>query len=167
MTNSQPHQTTRRRAGRRPASRIDLVILSNDNGPIAESSRTAAGHAATASDREIDLTDEAYRAADPPACPPVSQQSATLAHLTPEEDDALPTFKNFDEKFEYLQREDARLEKQHKIEHLRTRVLGKATHQRGESLDALAEPPPPKRTVIAELPTRRATELPPDYAGHK
>jgi hypothetical protein len=66
-----------------------------------------------------------------------------------------------------LRREDARLEKQRELERLRTRVLGKTTHQRGESLDALAEPPPPKRTVFAEFPTRRATVLPPDYAGHK
>ncbi len=46
-------------------------------------------------------------------------------------------------------------------------MLGKATHQQGESLDALAKPPPPKRTVIPQLLTRRATVLPPDYASHK
>ncbi len=27
-------------------------------------------------------------------------------------------------------------------------------------------PPPPKRTVIAKLPTQQATVLPPDYADH-
>ncbi len=79
----------------------------------------------------------------------------------------MPTFENSDEELEYLQREDAHLEKQREIERLRIRVLGKATHQRGKSLDALAEPPPPKGTVIAEIPTRRATVLPPDYAGNK
>jgi hypothetical protein len=66
-----------------------------------------------------------------------------------------------------LRREDARLKKQRELKRLRTRVLGKTTHQHGESLDALAKPLPPKRTVAAELPTQRATGLPPDYASHK
>jgi hypothetical protein len=46
-------------------------------------------------------------------------------------------------------------------------VLGKTTHQRGEFLDALAEPPAPKRTAFAEVPARRAIVLSPDYGGHK
>ena len=109
--------------------RVIPVTSSNDDGPVAESRRTAAGRVATAGDCEINLTDEAHGAADPSAGPPVSQRSATLAHPTPEEDDAPPTFENSDEELEYLRREDARLEKQRKIERLRTRVLGKATHQ--------------------------------------
>ncbi len=46
-------------------------------------------------------------------------------------------------------------------------MLGKTTHQRRESLDALTEPPPPKQTVIVQLPTLRAAVIPPDYAGNK
>jgi hypothetical protein len=156
-----------RQAGHPPALRVIPVTLSNNDGPVAESSRTAAGRVATAGDCEIDLTDEAHRAADPSAGPLVSQLSATLVHPTPQEDDAPPIFENSDEELEYLWRKDDRLEKQREIKHLRTRVLCKATHQRGELLDALAEPPPPKRTFIAKLPTRRVTVLPPDYAGHK
>ncbi len=53
---------------------------------------------------------------------------ATLAHPIPEKDDALLTFEDFNEELEYLRCENARLEKQCKIEHLRTPVLGKATH---------------------------------------
>jgi hypothetical protein len=59
------------------------------------------------------------------------------------------------------------LEKQREIERLRNRVLGKTTHQWGESLDALTEPPAPKRTAFAEVPARRATVLPPNYGSHK
>jgi hypothetical protein len=100
--------------------RIAPVTSSNDDGPGAESSRTAVSRAARASDRKIDLTDEAHRAVDSSAGPPVSQWSATLAHHTPEEDAAPPTFENSDEELEYLRREDARLEKQREIECLRT-----------------------------------------------
>ncbi len=46
-------------------------------------------------------------------------------------------------------------------------MLGKITHQPGESLDALAEPPAPKLTVFAKVPLRRATVLLPDYGGNK
>ncbi len=59
------------------------------------------------------------------------------------------------------------MEKQRELERLCNRVLGKTTHQRGESLDALAEPPAPQRTDFAKVPARRATVLPPDYGGHK
>jgi hypothetical protein len=114
----------RRQAGRPPALRIILVTLFNNDGPVAESSRTATGHTATASDQEVDLTDDAHRAVAPSAGPLVSQLSATLAHPTPKEDDAPRTLENFDEMLEYLWRKDSCLEKQHKIEHLCTRVLG-------------------------------------------
>jgi hypothetical protein len=94
-----------------------------------ESSRTSADCAATAGDRKIDLTDEAGRAVDSAVGPLVSQRSATLAQPTPKEDDVHPTFENSDDELEYLQHEDACLEKQRTIECLRTRVLGKAIHQ--------------------------------------
>jgi hypothetical protein len=38
---------------------------------------------------------------------------------------------------------------------------------RGELLEALAEPPPTKLSVIAVEPIRRATVMPPEYSGHK
>jgi hypothetical protein len=135
--------------------------------PIVESTRSPARRTATAGDSEVDLADEApFRAADHYADPPVTQHSTTLGHLTPEEGDA-PLFENSDEEPEYLRREDARLEKQRKIERLRTRVLGKNTHQRGELLDALAEPPALKWPTLVKSPTKRATVMPPDYGGHK
>jgi hypothetical protein len=130
------------------------VTLSNHNRLVAESSSTAAGCVATAGKFELDLTDKAHTAADPFASPPVSKQSDTLEHSTHEEDDAPPTFENSDEELEYLWCKDACFEKQHKIEILCTRVLCKATHQQWELLNVLAGPPPPKRTVIAKLPTR-------------
>jgi hypothetical protein len=82
-----------------------------------------------AGDSKIDINDEAHRAADPPAGPLVNLPSTTLAHPTPEEDDAPPTFDDADDELKYLWRKDARLEKQRKIKRLNTRVLGKATHQ--------------------------------------
>jgi hypothetical protein len=142
-------------------------VLPNDE-LIAESSRGPAGRAATTGDHEVDLTNEAPpRAADPSAGPPISQCSATLGNPTPEEGDALPAFENSDEELEYWRREDARLEKQRELKRLCNQVLGKTIHQRGESLDALAEPPVPKQTAFAEVPARRATVLPPNYGGHK
>ncbi len=120
MTNSQPYQTTRRRAGRPPALHVAPITSSNDDGLGTESSRTAASRAARAGNHEIDLTNEAHRAADPSAGPLVSQQSTTLALHTPEEDGALPTFESSDEELEYQRREDARLEKQRKIKDLCT-----------------------------------------------
>ncbi len=45
------------------------------------------------------------------AGPPVNQRSATLAYSTSKEDDAVPTFENFDVELEFLQREEARFEK--------------------------------------------------------
>jgi hypothetical protein len=121
-----------------------------------------------ASDHEVDLTDEAPpMAADPSAGPPISQRLVTLGNPTLEEGDALPAFENSDEELMYWRREDARLEKQHELKRLRNRVLGITTHQRGESLDALAKPRAPKWTTFAEVPARRATILPPDCGGHK
>ncbi len=100
--------------------RINRVMLSNDDRPVTESSRIAAGCIATAGDRKIDLTNEAHRAVYPSAGPPVSQRSTTLAHTTLEEDDAPPIFENSDEELGYLWRKDARLEKQREIGCLRT-----------------------------------------------
>ncbi len=79
----------------------------------------------------------------------------------------LSLFENSDEELKYLQREDARLEKQCKIKSLRTRVLGKNTHQRGESLNALAEYPAPKWPTPIKMPTKRATVIPPDYGSYQ
>jgi hypothetical protein len=132
-----------------------------------ESSHTPTSCVATASHHKINLAKKVYRAADPSAGPLASQRSATLAYLTPKEDNAPPNFENSEEELKYLRREDAYVEKQHEVEPLRTQVLGKATYQCGELLDVFAKPLPPKRTVIAKLPIRRATVLPPDYTGHK
>jgi hypothetical protein len=90
-----------------------------------------------------------------------------LGHPTPEEGEAPLLFENSDEELEYLRREAARLEKQREIKRLGTRVLGKNTHQRNESLDTLTEPPAPKWPTPVELPTKWATVMPPDYGGHK
>jgi hypothetical protein len=165
-TTSQPTQAMKHRPGRSPASHV-VPVSQTDDEPIAESSRGPARRAATAGDPEVYLTKEApSRAADHSAGPPVTQCSATLGHPTPEEGEA-PLFENSDDELEYLRRKDARLEKQCEIERLRTRVLGKNTHQRGELLDALAEPPTPKRPTPVKLPTQRATVMPSDYGGHK
>jgi hypothetical protein len=116
---------------------------------------------------EVELTDKApSRAADHSASPPVTQHSLTLGHPTPEEGEAL-LFKNSDEELDYPQCENAQLEKQRKIERLLAQVLGKNTHQRGETLDTLAEPPAPKGPTPVELPTKRSTILPLDYGSHK
>jgi hypothetical protein len=90
---------------------IDLLRIADGSPPSPR---------ATASDRKIDLANEAQRAAAQSAGLPVSQWSAMLAHPTPREDDAPSTFKNSDEELKYLWREDARLEKQRKTECLWT-----------------------------------------------
>jgi hypothetical protein len=46
-------------------------------------------------------------------------------------------------------------------------VLGKTTHQRGESLDALVSPPAPKQTTFAEVPATLATVRSPNHGSHK
>jgi hypothetical protein len=74
---------------------------------------------------------------------------------------------NSDDELDYLQRENAHLEKQHKIEHLCAPVLGENTHQCSESLDSLAEPPAHKRPTPVILPTKCSTILPFHYGGHK
>jgi hypothetical protein len=68
---------------------------------------------------------------------------------------------------EHLRRVAERIRKQREIEELRRLIAGKTTHARGESLDALAEPPPPKRVVaeFATLPIQRATVYPSPYSG--
>jgi hypothetical protein len=100
MMNSQPYKTTRCQVGCPPALCVITVTSSNNDRPVTESSCTFAGCAATASDCEIDLTDEAHSATDPSAGPLVSQRSATLAHPISEEDDALLTLENSDEELE-------------------------------------------------------------------
>jgi hypothetical protein len=84
-----------------------------------------------------------------------------LMHPTHKEGEAQP-FKIHNEELEHLQRKDSCLKKQRKIERLRTCVLGKKTHQHGESLDAISEPPAPKRPAPIELPTNWATVMLPD-----
>jgi hypothetical protein len=120
-----------------------------------------------AGDLEVDLTDEApSRAADHSIDPPVTQHSATLRHPTPKVGKA-PLFRNSDEELDNLGCENARLEKQHEIERLRSQVLGKNTHQHSESLNALAEPSAPKQPTPVELSTKRSTILSLNYGGHK
>jgi hypothetical protein len=46
-------------------------------------------------------------------------------------------------------------------------VLGKNTHQHGESLNELTEPLVPKGLTSVEMPPKRATITPPDYGRHK
>jgi hypothetical protein len=104
---------------------------------------------------------------DHSADPSATQCSATLHHPIPEEGEALPLFGNSNEELEYLRYKDACLEKQRKIKCLCTQVLGKNTHQHGESLDALAEHPAPKQPTPFKMPTKRATVMPPDYGSHK
>ncbi len=89
-----------------------------------------------------------------------------LGHSTPEKGEAL-LFKNSEEELFYLQRENAHLKKQHKIELICAQVLGKNTHQRSESLDALVEPPAHKQPTSIELPIRRFTVLLLNYSSHK
>jgi hypothetical protein len=116
---------------------------------------------------KVDFTDEApSRAADHSTRPSVTQRSTTLRNPTPKKGEVL-LFENLDEELDYLQRENACLEKQREIERLRTRVLSKNTLQHGQSLDALAELPALKRPTPVKLPTKPSTVLLLDYGGHK
>jgi hypothetical protein len=90
-----------------------------------------------------------------------SQRSATLQRATPTEPGLTPAesgsnndpvFENSDDELEHLRRIAERIQKQHEIKELRRLIAGKTTHTCGESLDALAEPPPLKR-VVAEFAT--------------
>jgi hypothetical protein len=163
-TTSQPIQATKRRPGDPPALCV-VPVTQTDDEPIAESSRGPARCAATAGNPEVDLTDKVpSRAADHPAGPQVTQRSATLGHLTSEEGEA-PLFENSNEELEYLQRKHAHLEKQREIECLRTQVLGKNTHQHGDSLDAFAEHLATQRPAFTNLPLRRAPVEPPSTAA--
>jgi hypothetical protein len=75
---------------------------------------------ATAGNPEVDLTNKApSRAVDHFAGLPVAQHSAMLRHCTGDEGKA-PLFVNFDKGLEYLRRKSARLEKQRKVERLRS-----------------------------------------------
>jgi hypothetical protein len=120
-----------------------------------------------AGDLEVDVTDEApSRAADHSAGLSVTQCSAMLGHPIPKEGEA-PLLENSDEELDYPCRKNTRLEKQCNIERLCARVLGKNTHQCGESLDALAKPLAPKWPTPVRLSTKRSTILPLNYGSHK
>ncbi len=88
--------------------------------PIAESSHSLARRAATAGDPKTDLTYEApSRAVDHFTGFFMTQRSTTLVHPTSEEGEVL-LLKNSDDKLDYLQRKNARLDKQPKVTRLRT-----------------------------------------------
>jgi hypothetical protein len=125
----------------------------------------------------VDLTPGIPEApAEQPAEQSESQRSATLQHVTltkqgwtttessPSDD---PVLENLDDELEHLRRVAERIWKQRKIEELRRLITGKSTYTCGESLDALAEPSPPKQIVaeFATLPIQRATVYPSPYSG--
>jgi hypothetical protein len=130
-----------------------------NNEPVASSSRNPNGpHAAvgpaTKNENQVDLTAVIPEAlAKWPAKQSELQRSATLKHATPTEPGLTPAesgpnnnpvFENSDDVLEHLCRVAERIRKQRKIEELRRLIAGKSMHIRGESLNALAEPPPPK-----------------------
>ncbi len=124
-------------------SSVVQVTLSNYE-LLTKSSHGHAKHTAIAGNPTVDLTDEAPpMATNHSASSQTTQCSAMLGHSTAKKGDVL-LFENSDEELDYLQRKYICLEKQRRIECLRARVLGNNTHQRGESLSAIAEPRAPK-----------------------
>lgn len=85
--------------------RITAIPLSNDK-PVTESSCAPARRAATTS---YHLTKPNEESQDPSEEPWYSQWSATIAHPTPEEDDALSVLEDFDMELEYLRCKDSHL----------------------------------------------------------
>jgi hypothetical protein len=77
------------------------------------------------------------------------------------------TFDNIDDKLAYYEALAPRQDKERRLAELRRKIQRKAVHSRGELLEALAEPPPMKRSVVAVEPMRRATLMPPECSGHK
>jgi hypothetical protein len=131
----------------------------------------------TENETQVDLTADIPEAlAERQAEQSESQRSAMLQHTTPTEQGQTPAepgpitepvFETLDDELEHLHRIAERIRKQRKIEELRCLIAGKTTHARSESLDALADPPPPKR-VVAEFVTlliQRATIYPSPYSG--
>jgi hypothetical protein len=163
--------------------RVAPATTTNDE-PVASSSRgpsrpPGAVGPANKTETQVDLTAEIPEApAERPAEQSESQCSATLQHATPTEpgptpaesgpsDD--PVFENSDNELEHLRRVAEQIRKQREIEELHLLIAGKTTHACGESLDALAEPPPPKQVVaeFATLPIQRATVYPSPYSGSR
>jgi hypothetical protein len=72
----------------------------------------------------------------------------------------MPTFDNIDDKLAYYEALAAHQDKEYRLAELCRKVLGKATHSRGELLEALAEPLPTKQSVVAVEPMRRVTVMP-------
>ncbi len=114
--------------------------------------------------------------AERPAEQSASQHSAMLQHQTPTKQGPTPAesgpitepvFEDSDDELEHLHRVAERIQKQCKIEELRRLIAGKPTHARGESLEALVEPPLPKQIVaeFATLPIQRATVYLSPYSG--
>jgi hypothetical protein len=135
----------------------------NEDEPISGGSRTeGAGTAHT--DAQVNLTTEG------PAQEAESSAGTTEAQrpkVSGQVEGSTPTFDNIDDELAYYEALAARQYKERRLAELRQKVHGKATHLRGESLEALAEPPPAKRSVVAMEPIRRATVMPLEYSGHK
>ncbi len=168
ITLTQPPMATWRRLGRLLAMRV-VPLMTPNNKHVASSSHDpnepcAAAAPATGHETKVDLTAEIPDApAEWPAKQSELQHSATLQHTTPTEPGPTPAksdpnndpvFESLDHELEHLRRVAERIQKQCEIEELRRLIAGKNTHACGKSLDALAEPPLPKRVVteFATLP---------------
>jgi hypothetical protein len=77
------------------------------------------------------------------------------------------TFDNIDDELAYYEAPAPRQDKECRLVELPRKVHRKATHSRGESMEALAEPLPTEQPVVAVEPMRRATVMPPEYSGQK
>ncbi len=107
-----------------------------------------------------------------------SRSAATLQHATPTKPGLTPAessprndliFEDSDNELEHLRFVAEPIQKQRKIEELRSLNAGKTTHAHGKLLDALAKPLPPKRVVaeFATLPIQRAIVYTSSYSGRR
>jgi hypothetical protein len=131
----------------------------------------------TKNETQVDLTVEIPEApAEWPAEQSESQCSATLQYAAPTKKGQTlaepgpitePVFENSDDELKHLFRIVERIQKQREIKELHRLIAGKTIHARGESLNALTEPLPPKRVVtkFATLPIQRATVYPSPNSG--
>ncbi len=165
----QPPQPKRGRGGRPPTSRVVLVLSRNDEDtenedePIVRGSRTE-GAGTAHIDAQVDLTAEGpVQEAESSAGTTEAQRPEASGQVS----GSTPTFDNIADELAYYEALAAHQDKERRLAELRRKVHGKVTHSHGESLEALAEPPPTKRSVVAVEPIQRATVMPPEYSGHK
>ncbi len=135
----------------------------NEDEPIAGSSRTTEGDGTDPVETQVNRTAEALVQA---AVLSPGFTEAQCSEVLAQAERSILTFNNIDIELAYYEALAAHHRTEHQLVELRQNVLGKAMHSCDESLDALTEPQPTQRSVVAIKLMGRVTVRPPAYSSH-